>query len=251
MINRILYFVYTPMEKILTHFGIGPEINAVSQVAEYLGLEPKEVIRRARIKDTSEESELWNYLNASTKAGYRSYYAQNIHYLERQDWYNRHKRVSWVKYIPRSGNYLDYGCGTGFVASRVHKSRPDINIHLADIPEAMTVEFAKYRFDSQNAKYTWHSIPSDEYVDFIEKFDFIRCCDVLEHTFHPDRVMENFYLSLKPGGTILFDFLLDPLADKENTVQAQELRSKTLAFVHDNFIIIKQKRAQYLVQKPN
>jgi len=251
MIKRIVFFFYNRIEKILTHYGIGPEINAVSQVAEYLGVEAKEVVRRARIKDTTEESKLWNDLNASTKADYRSYYAQNIHYLERQDWYNRYKRVSFEKYIPWSGSYLDYGCGTAFVASRLHKKRADINIHLADIPEAMTVEFAKYRFDSQSAKYTWYSIPADEHIEFKEKFDFIRCCDVLEHTFHPDRVMENFYFSLKPNGIILFDFLLDPLAEKENTFEAQKLRDKTLDFVHDNFIIIKQKRAHYLVQKSN
>ena len=127
------------------------EAIALEDVSTYLGIERIEAIRRASVKDTPEESELWGALNRTTKKHYRDYYSKNIHYLERQDWYNRFPDLGFLKMVPVNGKVMDYGCGTAHVFLQAAKKRKDLDIHLADIPEALTKNYAIYRFK----KHVW------------------------------------------------------------------------------------------------
>lgn len=226
------------------------ELDAVRDVAEFLEISPREALDRARVKETPQEDVLWNERDRKDKEAYRDYYARNLHYLERQDWYNRNADMNFLKYVPSSGSMLDYGCGTAYVAFKAARVRGDIELNLADIPEAMTAEYARWRLDKYGISYEWFDIPEEEKIDYGKEFDFIRCSDVLEHTFHPDRVMENFHEYLKPGGALMFDFLRDVSCEKENTTEAQALRERTLAFVEENFEVIEKRGHHYLVRKP-
>lgn len=248
-LKKFLLFYFLSFEKTLTYLGYGNEIKSCKDVSEYLKLDIHKVIKRARVKDTKQEDKLWNNLKPIDKEGYRLYYNKNIHYLERQDWYNRHYKLSSLMKIPKNGNFLDYGCGTAFVAVKLVKKRNDINIYLADIKESLTKDFAKWRFKKNNIKINWFDIPNNEVINYKTKFDYIRCCDVLEHTFHPNIVVKGFYDSLVDGGILEFDFLFDPDAKKENTSEAQILRDETLNFIDENFIKIEQNGNRHLVRK--
>jgi len=163
---------------------------------------------------------------------------------------NRYANLFFLDYVPRSGNILDYGCGTAYVFFKAKRKRCDINIHLADIPEAVTKEFAEWRFNKYKLEYNWYDIPKNEKLAYDTLFDYIRCHEVLEHTFHPDVVIEKFFSSLRLGGFLSFDFLKDTVCRKENTKQSQDLRDVTLKYVKKNCEIVYQKRATYLVRKP-
>ncbi|MFC1735593.1 class I SAM-dependent methyltransferase [Candidatus Hydrogenedentota bacterium] len=225
------------------------QLRSVRDVAEYQKISVIEAVKRARIKETPEEEKLWNEFDRQAKIDYRDYYARNPHYIERHDWTNRAPNLSFLKHIPQSGAFLDYGCGTAYVAFRAKQKRCDISLHLADIPEAMTKDYAQWRLRKHNLSFAWHDIPLDEQIDFGAKFDFIRCHDVLEHTFHPDAVVGNFLASLKTGGILSFDFLVDSEFDKENTRESQALRERTLEIALAGTEVLEQHDNYYLVRK--
>ena len=126
--------------------------------------------------------------------------------------------------------------------SKFAKKRKDLDIHLADIPEAITKNYAIYRFKKHGIRATWWDIPENEQLIGVKgNFDFIRCHDVFEHTFHPDVVMNTFVAMLKHGGVLSFDFMDDD-GDyaKEKTKESMMLREKVLQTVRENFQIIKE-----------
>ena len=215
---------------------------ALEDVCAYLDIDRIEAIRRASIKDTPEESALWEAINRTTKKHYRDYYSKNIHYIERQDWYNRFPDLGFLKMVPAYGKIMDYGCGTAHVVLQAAKKRKDLDIHLADIPEAMTKDYAIYRFKKHGIKATWWDIPENEQLIGVKgNFDFIRCHNVFEHTFHPDVVMNTFVAMLKQGGVLSFDFIEDDGDySKEKTKESMMLREKVFQTVRENFQIIKK-----------
>lgn len=226
------------------------QIQSVRDVADYLEISRFEALRKARIKKSLEGESLWNEYERRTKDDYHDFYAKTVRYTVRQDWYNRNNDLSFLKLIPPFGNLLDYGCGTAYVAFKAKQKRPDIEILLADLPEAMTKKFAIWRLQRYNLEFKWFDIPKDEKVNFSDaKFDFIRCHDVFEHTFHPDVVINNFFKSLKHGGFLSFDFLEDPTCHRENTREAQELRDNVMEFVEKHFKLIRRIGGYNLVQK--
>jgi len=85
-VRRVHIILSNIIKKYLLSFFY--EHNAVKDVAEYLKISRSEALQRARIKDTVGEDCLWNAYNRLSKEDYRDYYNKNIHYLERQDWYN-------------------------------------------------------------------------------------------------------------------------------------------------------------------
>ena len=225
--------------------------EALRDVSEFLGCSLKELLPKARLKDTPEEDKLWREKNRRTKQDYRDYYSKNIHYLERQDYYHRKADMSFLYLIKERGFLLDYGCGTGMIDFHAKLKRPDIKLFLVDIPEAITKEYCIWRLRKYGIDFKWYDIPYSEDIKFKEKYDFIRCRDVLEHTFHPLKVVKTFFDSLNVGGYLDVDFVFDPQCKKENTPEAQAAREKTLAFIENNFKVLyaKRKTGRYLCQK--
>lgn len=243
IIENISHKVYTKL------FDPFLQYQSVKDVSEYLNIPVSVGLRQAKIKDSDSEDILWRQQERHDKADYRDYYSKNSHYLERQDWYNRSCDLRFLRFIPFQGNMLDYGCGTAYVAFKAKRKRKDISLHIADIPEALTKDFTIWRLKKHGFEFSWYDIDKEENDKFPVKFDFIRCHDVLEHTFHPDRTIKNLFESLESGGVLSFDFLKDDEFRKENTREAQELRSETLRFVEDHFDIMKKKGHNYLVRK--
>ena len=175
--------------------------NCLKDAAEYLDCTVDEILHRSRKKTNEPDLEpLWNKYQRNTEEDYRDFWAKCEYIIGRQEWYNYHRRIKFKRLIPKYGNYLDYGCGTAYVAFKLKKNRPDINIFLADIPEGITKRFVLWRMQKYDLDFEWYDIPKNEIVNFQCKFDFIRCFDVLEHTFHPYNTVKNLESYLKSNG---------------------------------------------------
>jgi SAM-dependent methyltransferase len=99
------------------------------------------------------------------------------------------------RYLPVHGNYLEVGCGTGFVLRMLQESFPDWRVCATEAqPEG--IEFARKRVttDVSFLQMDACSIP------FRNEFDVIGAFDVVEHISDDVAAISQIYSALKPGG---------------------------------------------------
>jgi len=115
-------------------------------------------------------------------------------------WFRSRNRILlWVlkKYIGSFENFLEVGCGTGFVLSAVRSSYPTAELHGSEyFEEGLT--HARRRVPSANfSKLDARKMNDDE------RFDCIGAFDVIEHIKEDELVLSNLSRALKNGGTLL------------------------------------------------
>ena len=111
----------------------------------------------------------------------------------------RNKLIIWglKKYFPHMKNFLEIGCGTGFVLSAIENSFSDLDLYGSEIFTA-GLGYAKERVAKVNLfQMDARNIP------FREEFDVIGIFDVLEHIEQDTKVLEMIYRALKPGGGVI------------------------------------------------
>ena len=85
-LNKIKLKIYQKIYLIFNkHSIIDKELQDIS---EYLSIPIEIIKKKAKIKDTDSENELWNIKKRDSIESYREYYSLNDHYLERQDYFN-------------------------------------------------------------------------------------------------------------------------------------------------------------------
>ena len=248
-LNKIILKIYQKIKFFLYKDKI--IFNELQDISEYLSLSTDIIKKRALIKNTFYEDKLWNEKKRDTINDYRDYYSLNYHYLERQDYFNTNhiNLLSEFRNLKKNANILDYGCGSASVVLKAKKKRKDLNIFLADIPEAITKNYAIWRFKKYKLNYIWIDIPQNEKIKVDNKFDLIRCHDVFEHTFQPLNVINIFYNSLNKDGLITFDYIENKKVEKEVTEQSQKMRPEVLTFVKNNFKILYYLNNKFVVKK--
>lgn len=97
------------------------------------------------------------------------------------------------KYFPQMNNYLEIGCGTGFVLKAVHDAFPECNICGSELYEEGLV-YAQTRVP--NAKFIQLDAVN---MKEQEKYDCFGAYDVLEHIKDDEMVMKNLYSALIPA----------------------------------------------------
>jgi SAM-dependent methyltransferase len=138
---------------------------------------------------------------AHSGGGFKAEYFSELSKLEDANfWFRaRNALILWAlnAYKPNAGNFLEVGCGTGFVLSGIAKSCPNISLSGSEIFvdglfHAMgRVPAAKFmQMDARNIPYS-------------EEFDVIGCFDVLEHIKEDDIVLSQLYKALKSEGILL------------------------------------------------
>ena len=121
--------------------------------------------------------------------------------IEAGHWWfrSRNRILLWVlkKYVSRFENFLEVGCGTGFVIQAVHKHYPNAVLCGSDYFEQGLVH-ARKRLPSVN----FTQLDARK-MDEKELYDVIGAFDVIEHISEDELVLSNLFRALKGGGALL------------------------------------------------
>ena len=111
----------------------------------------------------------------------------------------RNRLLMWAlkRYFPDAHNFLEIGCGTGYVLSGIHEALEGLTLFGSDIlceglafAGQRCAEATLFQSDARN-------------LPFENEFDVVGAFDMLEHVEEDEAVLEQFYKALRPGGGLL------------------------------------------------
>jgi SAM-dependent methyltransferase len=169
---------------------------------------------------------------AEQSSGFEPEYFAGLAALEAGNfWFrSRNHLLTWAlrRYFPQARNFLEIGCGTGFVLSGIKEAFPEISLHGSEIFSS-GLSFAVERLpEAQLFQMDARRIP------FEGEFDVVGAFDVIEHISEDEQVLSQMHQATAPNGGIMLTvpqhpFLWSQLDDHARHVRryrAQELRSK-------------------------
>ncbi|MDA9679883.1 class I SAM-dependent methyltransferase [Gammaproteobacteria bacterium] len=111
----------------------------------------------------------------------------------------RNRIILWVMDVclPSFNNFLEIGCGTGFVLNAVNKKFPRTELFGAEFYEEGLI-YARLRVPQ--AKF---SQLDAQLLDDVEMYDCVGAFDVLEHIENDELVLRNIYRALNPSGFLV------------------------------------------------
>ena len=111
----------------------------------------------------------------------------------------RSQLIIWAlrKYFSKSQNFLEIGCGTGFVLSCIEQSIPTLSLTASD------VFINGLHFASQRVKNATLFQMDARSIPFVAEFDVIGAFDVIEHIKADQDVLKQMYQAVKDGGGII------------------------------------------------
>jgi ubiquinone/menaquinone biosynthesis C-methylase UbiE len=134
-----------------------------------------------------------------------TYYSRSnpvIRYIER-------RRIDWLVKLLSPMEYekiLEVGCGAGHVLQRVGLGQ----LYGIDLSPKMLSRARNRLGDKVDLKRC-----NGEHIDFPNDwFDKVICTEVLEHTIHPAKVLEEIARVSKPGGIVLLSIPYENLINK-------------------------------------
>lgn len=138
---------------------------------------------------------------AASNEGYDDAYFAELFRLEAGNYWFRARNalLTWAlkKYFPQARNFLEIGCGTGYVLAGVAAARPDLKLCASEI-SSRGLPFAARRVpQAELFQMDARAIP------FAGHFDIIGMFDVLEHIEEDERVLEQAHRALRPGGGLM------------------------------------------------
>ena len=138
---------------------------------------------------------------AEASDGYEASIFPKLAPLESKNfWFrSRNRLIIWAlrSYFPQAENFLEIGCGTGFVLSGIEQAFPQLDLYGSEI-FTTGLDFAARRLSrSQLFQMDACQIP------FEQEFDVIGAFDVLEHIQEDQNVLYQMYQALRPGGGLL------------------------------------------------
>ncbi len=112
----------------------------------------------------------------------------------------RNKLVNWGirKFFINATNFLEIGCGTGFVLGSIKVSFPKLSVQGSDI-YVSSLPYAQSRV-GMGAKLFQMDATC---MPFKNQFDLIGTFDVLEHITEDTLVLQQMYAALKKGGGVI------------------------------------------------
>jgi SAM-dependent methyltransferase len=143
---------------------------------------------------------------------------------------SRNRLIIWAlqRYFPEARNFLEIGCGTGFVLSGVREALPTLTLYGSEVLSA-GLAFAAERLPGVELfQMDARRIP------FREEFDVVGAFDVLEHIKEDEEVLSQMYQATRKRGGILLTvphhpFLWSQLDEQGGHVRryrTSELRKK-------------------------
>jgi SAM-dependent methyltransferase len=136
---------------------------------------------------------------------------------------NRNRLLIWAlqAYFPAARNFLEVGCGTGFVLSGIRKGSPQLELAGGEL-FLEGLEFARSRLPGVPL-YQMDAV----HVPFEAEFDVVGAFDVLEHIEEDEAVLRQLHQALKPGGGLLVTVPQHPALWSEADVSACHKRRYT------------------------
>jgi len=135
----------------------------------------------------------------------------------------RNRLILWAlrRYAPSFTNFLEVGCGTGYVLQGVAAAFPGAGICGT---EAQTegLQFAASRV----RRATFLQMDARR-MPFDREFDVIGAFDVIEHIGEDETVLAQMYRALRPGGNLLLTVPQHPFLWSEYDVRAHHVRRYT------------------------
>jgi trans-aconitate methyltransferase len=133
-------------------------------------------------------------------AGFKNHYFKELVDLEASNfWFcARNKIILWAiyKHSSKFKNFLEIGCGTGFVISAIAKRFPNSKITGSEYLEEGLI-YARQRMPTIN----FLQIDARK-IPYQSEFDTLGIFDVLEHIQDDELVLEQMHKALKPGGIL-------------------------------------------------
>lgn len=159
---------------------------------------------------------------------------RRVHFEENNFWFIYRNQVIthfFRLFFPNAQNFLEIGCGTGFVLSGISQAFSNLNLFGAEAyPSAL--KYAKAR--SPHAEFA----QMDAYrLPFVEEFDAMGAFDVLEHLDNDQLALKEMYRATAPGGGILLTVpqhrrlwsALDSAAGHKRRYSRRDLKTKVQA----------------------
>ena len=112
---------------------------------------------------------------------------------------SRNKVIIWTikNFVKGCRDFLEIGCGTGFVLEGLSREFPNFNLSGSEYFQE-GLSFAKKRVPQAQFKQLDATKMEDR-----EKYDGIGAFDVLEHIDDDRTVLQNIYRALRPGGYLV------------------------------------------------
>ena len=171
----------------------------------------------------------------ASDAGFKDAYFHELVGLEASNfWFRaRNKIILWAlqRYFSGAANFLEVGCGTGFVLSGVAAAQPALKLSGSEISSAGLAHAASRVPEAELFQMDARAIP------FADEFDVIGAFDVLEHITEDEAVLSQMHRAARSGGGIMLtvpqhDFLwsrADEHACHVRRYSASELSAKVSA----------------------
>jgi 2-polyprenyl-3-methyl-5-hydroxy-6-metoxy-1,4-benzoquinol methylase len=104
------------------------------------------------------------------------------------------------QYVPKDAKLLEFGCGTGNLASMVAKmGYSTLGIDISD----RFIAYAKDQYKAQSDKLDFQVVGFGKLPFADQSFDCIYTCAVLEHCYEVDKIIQDFHRLLKPNGILI------------------------------------------------
>ncbi len=124
------------------------------------------------------------------------------------------------------GDFLEIGCGTGFVLTAIARALPGLCLTASEIfPEGLV--YARDRVPSA----TFYQMDARR-VPFVGAFDGVGLFDVLEHIPEDEAVLAQVYAALQPGGWLLLSVPQHPFLWSIQDEVSHHQRRYTRAALH-------------------
>lgn len=169
---------------------------------------------------------------AQVSEGFESNFFEQLARLEAKNfWFrSRNRLIIWAlkHYFPQAKNFLEIGCGTGFVLSGIEKTFPKLILQGSEIFTTGLAFAAQRLSKAELFQMDARRIP------FESEFDVIGAFDVLEHIQEDTTVLREMYRAVHQGGGILLTVpqhpwlwsQADDYARHVRRYRAQELTTK-------------------------
>jgi 2-polyprenyl-3-methyl-5-hydroxy-6-metoxy-1,4-benzoquinol methylase len=106
-----------------------------------------------------------------------------------------------VKLVPDGSHVLDVACGAGLLCRKIREARPSTKV--------LGVDFAEYTIARNNCRdadvnVEYRCVDIRHCLSSIsQQFEVITMCEILEHLEEPERVIQEAFELLKPGGRFI------------------------------------------------